>query len=65
MINERNTAAIEQTLAQLTRLVYAQQTEINDLRTTIASLLERLAESERGVLLLRAAVAGHGPSVKG
>ncbi|MDO8629391.1 MAG: hypothetical protein Q7R41_02765 [Phycisphaerales bacterium] len=64
LLNRRNTAAVEQTLADMNERVYAQQEQINALRATVSSLLERLAESERGVLLLRASLVGRGPTVK-
>ena len=64
ILNRRNTAAVEQSLSALSSKVYEQQARIDTLQATITSCIEKIAALEKTILLQRAAMAGHGPSVK-
>lgn len=61
-LSVRNTLVIEQALAHLSEKVYAQQSQIDALRTTISNLLERVADAERMAAAVRIKAMGNGPT---
>lgn len=60
----RNAAAIDETLRQVTGLVLAQQTRIDGLFATMATLVARMKHLECLVIAHKVETTGHGPTVK-
>ncbi len=63
LLNKKNTAAVEQTLSELTTKVYDQQARIDLLQTALSTLSERMISLEQTIMLQRARSFGTGPSV--
>ena len=63
-LNHRNTVAVEQALKTFTEKVLAQQERIDGLVATVGTMNERMNALERTILQQRAAMAGHGPTVR-
>ena len=62
-VNERNALALEQALRELTERVFAQQTRIDGVLTTLGTVIARLTALETTLMQMRIAAIGRGPSV--
>lgn len=62
---DRNMAAMEQAIKELTVRVLGQQMRIDGLVATMGSMVQRMNSLDRVVNLQKAAISGHGPTVIG
>lgn len=60
----KNTTALNQAITNLSAQVYAQQIRIDGLVAAMSGLLDRMAWLEQLVTAHKAAVTGHGPTVR-
>lgn len=63
MMDKRNTAAVEQQLKEYSVRVLAQQVRIDGLVATMGGMQERLNALELSLNMMRAQIAGRGPTV--
>lgn len=63
-LTKRNTATIAQQLDLWRAELQAQHVVVAALQSTVSGMTARIAELERTILLMRAAAAGHGATVK-
>jgi uncharacterized coiled-coil protein SlyX len=59
----RNTEAVSQALRELTDKVFSQQRQLDGMVATMGSMNERMASLERTIMIQRALMTGHGPTV--
>lgn len=62
-LNRRNTAAVEQQLKEQDKIIREQQVRIDGLLSSLSSLQERINLLEQSLNMMRAMLAGRGPSV--
>jgi hypothetical protein len=62
MIDARNTESVRQELERSRDAVLEQQLRVDGLCSAVATLVQRVAELELALNLLRSRVFGHGPS---
>lgn len=62
-LNRRNTAAVEQQLKEQDKIIREQQVRIDGLVSSLSSLQERMNLLEQSLNMMRAMLAGRGPSV--
>lgn len=62
-LNRRNTAAVEQQLKEQDKIIREQQIRIDGLLSSLSSLQERINLLEQSLNMMRAMLAGRGPSV--
>jgi len=64
IVNKKNTAAVEEFIKTTTNKMYDQQIEINQLKSSISNLAEKISGLENRLALWKAQTTGHGPTVK-
>jgi len=64
IVNKKNSAAFEEFIRTTTKKVYDQQIEINQLKSNLSNLVERMAALEQQLAAWKAQTMGHGPTVK-
>jgi hypothetical protein len=64
ILNKKNTVIVEEFIKTATQKMYDQQIEINQLKSNISTLVEKMAELENRLAAWKGQTIGHGPSVK-
>ncbi len=64
-LTRRNTVAFQQAIEELRSIASAQHDQLQHLRATVTTLLQRITQLEQLVTAQTAKTFGHGPSVKG
>jgi hypothetical protein len=64
IINKKNTVAFAEFIKTATQKMYDQQIEINQLKSNISNLVEKIVSLENRLAMWKGQTMGHGPSVK-